>query len=68
MHPATPPESSLGRVLFRFGLPGTVATLLITIGAFGVGWLPLRTGVIEFPLVEALRTTTSGLLVLAIVS
>jgi alpha-1,6-mannosyltransferase len=63
VHPATPPESSLGRVLFRFGLPGTVATLLITIGAFGVGWLPLRTGVIEFPLVEALRTTTSGLLV-----
>ena len=29
-------------------------------GAFGVGWLPLRTGVIDVPLVEALRNSTVG--------
>lgn len=51
---------SPGRVLLRFGMPGAIATGLITVGAFGVGWLPLRTNVIEFPFVEVLRNSTFG--------
>lgn len=35
---------------------------MLTIGAFGVGWLPLKTGVVEIVYVEALRGTTLGLL------
>lgn len=51
-----------GRMLGRYGLPGFAGSLLLTVGAFGVGWLPLKTGVVEIVYVEALRGTTLGTL------
>jgi len=52
-----------GRILARYALPGFVGSLLLTVGAFGVGWLPLKTGVVEIAYVDALRGTTLGTLV-----
>ncbi len=48
------------RALGRYGLPGFVGSLLLTVGAFGVGWLPLRTGLLDIVYVEALRGTPAG--------
>ncbi|MFM8239699.1 MAG: polyprenol phosphomannose-dependent alpha 1,6 mannosyltransferase MptB [Actinomycetota bacterium] len=61
---AKPPSTGWldGRMLARYGLPGFAGSLLLTIGAFGVGWLPLKTGVVEIAYVEALRGTTLGTL------
>ena len=53
--------SRIGDAVWRFGLPGFVASGMITVGALGVGWLPLRTGIIEWPIVDFLRTSSSGL-------
>jgi alpha-1,6-mannosyltransferase len=47
---------------WRFGLPGLVAMGLLSLGSLGVGWLPLRTSVIEWPVVESLRSTGPGLI------
>ena len=52
-----------GRILARYALPGFVGSALLTVGAFGVGWLPLKTGVVEIAYVDALRGTTLGTLV-----
>ncbi|MGI9198009.1 MAG: polyprenol phosphomannose-dependent alpha 1,6 mannosyltransferase MptB [Candidatus Nanopelagicales bacterium] len=62
---AKPPLSGWldGRMLARYGLPGFAGSLLLTVGAFGVGWLPLKTGIVEIVYVEALRGTTLGTLV-----
>lgn len=54
-------SSRIGDAVWRFGLPGFVASGMITIGALGVGWLPLRTGIIEWPIVDFLRTSSTGL-------
>lgn len=43
-----------------FGLPGMVGTLLLTLGALGVGWLPLDTALLSFDVVDAMRNTTAG--------
>ncbi|MEK9665109.1 MAG: polyprenol phosphomannose-dependent alpha 1,6 mannosyltransferase MptB [Candidatus Nanopelagicales bacterium] len=51
-----------GRILTRYALPGFVGSALLTVGAFGVGWLPLKTGVVEIAYVDALRGTTIGTL------
>lgn len=51
------------RLLARYALPGFVGSLLLSIGAFGVGWLPLDPGILEFASVEALRGTTAGTLI-----
>lgn len=51
------------RLLARYALPGFVGSLLLSIGALGVGWLPLNPGVLEFASVEALRATTPGTLI-----
>lgn len=51
-----------GRLLARYGLPGFTGSALLTVGAFGVGWLPLKTGVVEVAYVEVLRGTTAGTL------
>ena len=50
------------RMLARYGLPGFAGSLLLTIGAFGVGWLPIKTGIVNIVYVEALRGTTVGML------
>lgn len=47
---------------WRFGLPGLVAGGMLAIGSLGIGWLPLRTGIIDIPVVESLRATGPGLL------
>lgn len=46
---------------WRFGLPGFIATAMLTVGSLGIGWLPLRTSIIEIPIVEVLRATGPGL-------
>lgn len=47
---------------WRFGFPGLLAMGLLSVGSLGVGWLPLRTNVIEWPVVESLRSTGPGLI------
>jgi alpha-1,6-mannosyltransferase len=47
-------------VVLRHGLPGFVGTALVSLGALGVGWLPLTTNMLANPLVNALRSTLAG--------
>lgn len=49
--------------IFRSVVPGFLATLLVAIGAFGVGWLPLSTSLVDVSVVDALRSTTLGAVV-----
>lgn len=46
--------------VMRLVLPGTIASALIALGAFGVGWLPVDTSVAELPVIDALRGTPIG--------
>ncbi|TAK71092.1 MAG: hypothetical protein EPO13_00925 [Actinomycetota bacterium] len=48
--------------LLRYALPGMLATCLIAVGAFGVGWLPLTTDLVDNPAVDVLRTSGPGTL------
>lgn len=48
--------------LLRYGLPGFLGSTLLLIGALGAGWLPLNTHLTDIALVNALRETTSGVL------
>ena len=48
------------RALGRYGLPGFAGSLLLAVGAFGAGWLPLRTGLLDVVYVEMLRGTPAG--------
>jgi len=57
--PSVQPDA-LPAVLARHGLPGFIGTALLGIGALGVGWLPLNTGVVDWVYVELLRGTTVG--------
>ena len=50
------------RLLARYALPGFVGSLILAVGALGVGWLPLNGGLLDVAGVEALRGTTAGLL------
>lgn len=47
---------------FRFGVPGLVGSTLISIGALGIGWLPLDTALLEHPVVHAMRGSLAGTL------
>ncbi len=47
----------------RVVIPGTIGTILIGIGALGVGWLPLDTVLLDNPVVDALRSTPLGAMV-----
>ena len=51
---------SPGAFALRYVVPGSVASLLIVLGSLGVGWLPLNSQLYDWPLIEALRGTTSG--------
>lgn len=46
-----------------YALPGMLGSAFITIGAFGVGWFPLHTSVVDIPLVRFAQTETLGLAV-----
>lgn len=46
--------------VLRMVLPGTIGTILIALGAFGVGWLPVDTAVADLPVIDALRGTPIG--------
>ena len=50
------------RLLARYALPGFAGSLILAVGALGVGWLPLTGGLVDFVGVDALRGTTAGLL------
>lgn len=56
-------EETLRSFLLRSVLPGLIATMLVAIGAFGVGWLPLDTSLVEWPVVDAMRSTLLGSIV-----
>lgn len=47
----------------RAVIPGTIGTILIGIGALGVGWLPVDTVLLDNPVVDALRSTSLGAIV-----
>ena len=44
----------------RHGLPGLAGSALVAIGAFGVGWLPPSSELIDNPLVDLLRGSLGG--------
>ena len=50
------------RQLARYALPGFVGSLILAVGALGVGWLPLTGGLLDLWGMESLRGTTVGLL------
>lgn len=47
----------------RYVVPGVVASLLITLGSLGVGWLPVSSSLNTWPLVESLRGSSAGTIV-----
>ena len=48
------------QLLRAHGLPGGIGSLVLAIGALGMGWLPPLFNVDAIPLLGALRTTTAG--------
>lgn len=46
--------------VLRSVIPGAIAATLVAIGAFGVGWLPLDTSLLSWPVVDAMRSTLLG--------
>lgn len=48
------------QLLRSHGLPGAIGSLLLAIGALGMGWLPPLFNVDAIPLLDALRTTAFG--------
>ncbi len=44
----------------RYVVPGVVGSVLMTLGSFGVGWLPLSSALNDWPFIEVLRGTSSG--------
>lgn len=59
----TPSPDSVLAFLLRYALPGFVGALLLTVGALGVGWLPLNTKLLENPFFDVFRSSTAGTLV-----
>jgi alpha-1,6-mannosyltransferase len=46
----------------RYAVPGFVGSLILALGALGVGWLPLDSGASTVPPLDVLRGTTAGVL------
>lgn len=61
--PGVPHHDTLFDFVLRSVIPGFIATVLVGIGALGVGWLPLDTILTDTAVVEALRSTTFGAIV-----
>jgi hypothetical protein len=45
----------------QYALPGFVGSLLMTVGALGVGWFPLSINILQWNVIEFLQTQTFGL-------
>jgi len=58
-----PSAETLRSFLLRSVLPGFIATTLVAVGAFGVGWLPLDSALVGWPVVDAMRSTLLGSIV-----
>lgn len=55
------PQGRADRALTaRYAVPGLVGSLLMALGALGVGWLPATSGLLDSPVVQALRSTEAG--------
>lgn len=50
------------RMLLRYAAPGFVGSLILALGALGVGWLPLDAGIFAASPFDGLRGTTAGVL------
>ncbi len=44
-----------------YALPGFLGSTFMTIGAFGVGWFPLSTNALNWPMIQFLQTQSLGL-------
>ena len=55
-------RDSLPAFVARYVAPGTAGAAMVTLGAFGVGWLPDRPGLADVGAVHVLRNTTLGTL------
>ena len=55
------PEARIERAMVaHYMLPGLVGSALMALGALGVGWLPASSGLLDWSVVSALRSTTAG--------
>ena len=54
------PSLPTSHLLLRHGLPGLLGTTCIAVGALGVGWLPGTTELLTSPIVDSMRSSTSG--------
>ena len=59
----TNPSDTWLDFVLRSVIPGLIGTILIGLGALGVGWLPLDTAIVDNSVVDALRSTTLGAVV-----
>lgn len=58
---AETPQARLDRAMaVHYALPGVVGSLLVALGALGVGWLPATSHLLDGPVVGTLRSTTAG--------
>lgn len=54
-------QASLDRAIaLRYSVPGLLGSLLVALGALGVGWLPTSSALLDSEVVGALRSTTAG--------
>ena len=54
------PQESVRRFTLHHVVPGTVGSLLLAFGSFGVGWLPINTSIADQGIVHSLRFGTIG--------
>ncbi|MDO8731781.1 MAG: polyprenol phosphomannose-dependent alpha 1,6 mannosyltransferase MptB [Actinomycetota bacterium] len=57
---ASPISLPTSHLVLRHGLPGLLGTTCVAVGALGVGWLPGTTELLTSPIVDSMRSSTSG--------
>ncbi len=55
-----PAARAVPGITARYALPGLIGSLLMALGALGVGWLPASSAMLDGAVVGALRSTTAG--------
>jgi hypothetical protein len=60
---STRPATPTSVLASQHGLIGLLGSVILAIGAFGVGYLPERAAIASWPVIEVLRTTTTGAIV-----